>query len=302
MTSISEVINGSLTATSFTGSGAGLTNISRSSIAAGTLNFIVYNDATTGLLNQEQFVSAAQGGTGIDTSAVSGIPTISSGTWSTTSTLSPTFGGTGQNFSGIGAGPFVVTISSGVFSANVGYTTANTANTLVERDGSSNINVTTVTTATVASTANLTLSPTGGNVLLGTSTLQQTPTTVAGSNVVFSSANVQTTNATATTLFSVSALAGTNGGTYGVKATVSAAVVASGGATAMYVFYIKIKNEAGTVTSSGIAQITSINDAPLVSNPFSISIASTTASIQVTGIAATTINWVAAVCDVSQTF
>jgi hypothetical protein len=68
------------------------------------------------------------------------------------------------------------------------------------------------------------------------------------------------------------------------------------------VLIVKVKNLAGTVTSSGIAQITSINDSPLVASPFSVLIASTLVSIQVTGIAATNIDWVTMVEDVSQLF
>jgi len=58
-------------------------------------------------------VGSQYGGTGQNTSANTGVPSISSGTWSVSSTLSPTLGGTGQNTS---ASTGVPSVSSGTWS------------------------------------------------------------------------------------------------------------------------------------------------------------------------------------------
>ena len=69
--------------------------------SSGTINFsgltaskVVFTDASKNLTSTGT-VGAVQGGTGLDTSASTGIPTISSGTWSVSSSLGVTKGGTG---------------------------------------------------------------------------------------------------------------------------------------------------------------------------------------------------------------
>jgi len=62
-------------------------------------------------------VGSQYGGTGQNTSANTGVPSISSGTWSVSSTLSPTLGGTGQNFSATAQGNTLYFSSAGTVAA-----------------------------------------------------------------------------------------------------------------------------------------------------------------------------------------
>jgi len=332
MTTISENVGGTITATNFIGPGTGLTGLIRSQLAAGTANWVVINDPS-GLLSQEAqlapvrggtgtdtsavtgiaevtagtwsfpaYLTANKGGTGIDTSSATGVPTISAGTWSTASTLSPTYGGTGQNFSGVGAGPFLVQIVSGVFSATVTYSSAATPNAVVQRDGSGNTAVNSLATPTITSTANITLTPATGNVILGTAVLQQNPTGISGSSTFSATASVATTNATATTIYSLATTAGTNGCVVGIRGLISCGVAAASGATAYYAFLVKGKNTAGTMTASAIAQSTAIVDSPLSATAISATVTGATINIQVTGVASTNINWCGRFLVTSQTY
>jgi len=72
-------------------------------ISAGTISDATWNGTAIG---------AGYGGTGLDSSASTGVPTISSGTWSVAATLSPTLGGTGLNSSALTGVPY---ISSGTW-------------------------------------------------------------------------------------------------------------------------------------------------------------------------------------------
>jgi hypothetical protein len=59
-------------------------------------------------------IAAARGGTGLDSSASTGVPSLSSGTWSVSSTLATSRGGLGASFS---ASTGALSVSSGTFSA-----------------------------------------------------------------------------------------------------------------------------------------------------------------------------------------
>lgn len=301
MTTISENVGGSITATNFIGPGTGLTGISRSSLAVGTANYVVINDGT-GAMSQEATLATSRGGTNLDTSSSTGVPSISAGTWSVPSTLSPTLGGTGQNFSGVGAGPFLVQIVSGTFSATVIYATAATNNAIVQRDGSGGATVTSLASPTITSAANITLTPSSGNVILGTAVLQQNPTGISGSTTFVATASVATTNATPTTIYSLATTAGTNGVTVGIRGDISCGIAAAAGGTGYYSFLVKGKNTAGTMSSSSIAQLISINDSPLIAAAISTTVAGATINIQVTGVAATNINWCGRFIVTSQTY
>jgi hypothetical protein len=76
-----KILIGAHSATSYTGSGAGLTNIGRSAIAAGAPNTIIVNDAG-GLLSEVLYLDSARGGTGFDASAADGIARVTAGVWS----------------------------------------------------------------------------------------------------------------------------------------------------------------------------------------------------------------------------
>ncbi len=265
MSTVSVVTGGAHSATSYTGSGAGLTNIPVSALAGSTPNNVVITNGSGGL--------------------------------TTASTLSTTLGGTGQNFSGV-TGPSIVTITSGAAAATLAYSASATASTIVQRDGSANIvgaggTFSSVTTPSIAtSSGNLTLSPNSGTTSLGTGTLAFAPSAVAGGAVTMTSANVQTTNATATTLYSfTSASGGTHGTSYYFQCAITLADTTGGVNTGSYSFNFKAKNIGGTVTISGLASTESVLDSGLSTTSVSVTASSANIQIQVTGIASTTINW-----------
>jgi hypothetical protein len=128
-------------------------------------------------MSEEQYLSTTRGGTGIDSSGLTGIVAVNAGVWGiggaiVDADISPTAaiqrsklangainqvvindgsgvlsseaqlgvsrGGTGQNFSAV-AGPVVMTITGGVVSATLPYATTATATTLAERDGTGSL-------------------------------------------------------------------------------------------------------------------------------------------------------------------
>jgi hypothetical protein len=78
----------------------------------GTQSYAALNLGTAALVTGQ--LGAAAGGTGIDTSASTGVPSISSGTWSVATTLATSKGGLGGNF---GSSAGALSISSGTVSA-----------------------------------------------------------------------------------------------------------------------------------------------------------------------------------------
>jgi len=340
MTTVTQTFNGAVTANSFSGVGSALTNLTRANIATGTANHVLINGAG-GALSSEAQLSTVRGGTGLDTSASTGLVRITAGTWasgyqivdadvnataaitrtklangtanhvvintaggalSSEAQLSTARGGLGADFSATGAGPFIVTASSGAFTATLQYGTASVANTIVQRDGSGNValgavTATSVQTPTITSTGNITLTPTTGVVLFGTSVINQVPTGIAGSAINSYSASVQTTNATATTLFG---LATTTGNSYYAFVNISAANTTSTTDTASYQYHVKFKNIGGTLTASLFNLITAA-DTSLTSATVTAVVSGTTLNFTVTGIAATTIKWCGSFDIVSQT-
>ena len=79
------------------GSGSGTVN-------TGTAGQIAYYASTGNTVSGETLVPAAHGGTGLDTSASTGVPVITSGTWSIDGTLPVSLGGTGTSTPSLVAG------------------------------------------------------------------------------------------------------------------------------------------------------------------------------------------------------
>ena len=158
----------------------------------GTIGYIAYwNSANT--ISSEQYVSAAQGGTGLSTSGSTGVPYVTSGTWSVDNpTLKLLHGGTGTALTANATYPSVITVpTSSTTSALVTYTPTNLASTIVSRDGSGNCacNVLTVNGISIlANGQNVTFSGTSGIVSI-------TPTSTSKFDVV----SALTTSATGNT-------------------------------------------------------------------------------------------------------
>jgi hypothetical protein len=329
------VVGGTCQASNFVGSGASLTGITRANIAAGTANYVVINNGS-GIMTEEQFLATSRGGFGLSTAAFTGLGKVAAGIWSasalvdadvsataaiTRSKLAPgvinqvvinngsgvmsseaqlavSRGGTGVDLSGVGVGPFVLSVSSGVVSAAVGYGSASAASTIVQRDASQNFAANQITATAIAATSNLSLSPTGGFVDLGTASLRLTPAGIAGGQALITSANISTSNAAPTTIYTLSTAPNVS---YAVYALITVFNTTGATSAAMFSFNYRVKNIAGTVTNSGILAQTFSADSALTALAVSLSTATTTSLLQVTGIAATTIKWSAALTIVSQT-
>lgn len=311
------------------------TTISRTQIASGTANQVVINDSS-GNLSSEAQLATTRGGTGINTSASTGVAKVSAGTWSVSTIvdadvsssaaiartklasgtanqvvinngsgvmtseaqLAVSRGGTGQDFSSIGTGPYVVSVISGVMSATVIYTTASTANTLVLRDGSGNITGNISTSTITTASGDLTLNPVGDITILDNN-IKWAPTTITGGGGGLYTANVTTTNATPTTLFTLATATGTS---YAIEIQITLADSTGGSNSGMYRFAFKAKNLAGTVTVSSLAQTLNIADGGLTACAVSATSSSTNILVQVTGIAATTIKWAGVAIIISQAY
>lgn len=308
--------------------------IARTKLASGTASHVLINNGA-GVMSSEAQLATTRGGTNADSSAVTGVAKVTAGSWSWSAVvdadisagaaiartkiatgsashvvinngsgvlsseaqLAVSRGGTGQDFSGVGAGLNVVTITSGVASASTVATTAATPNTIVLRDGSGNIAVsglslTTLTVSTITTSAgDLTINPVG-DVQFGTNALLFQSTTVAGGNALTANANVQTTNATPTTIYTMATVSGgATGTTYLCRLAIALADVTGGSNTGTYVAHFKAKNIGGTITVSSIVSNISILDGGLTATAITTAVSGSDVLIRVTGIAATTINW-----------
>lgn len=270
MTTIQVQTGGDHYATSYNGSGSGITGITRSGLSTGTANFVVINNGA-GVMSEEAQLAVSRGGTG-------------------------------QNFSGVVTASIVV-ITSGVATATLGYGTASAANTLVQRDGSGNVAVGQISTTTITSASNITLTPTGGNIYTGTSLVHATPTGIAGSDTFVAVGSVQTVNAVTNVLYALTTASGTAGTAYTIRGMVACGEV--GGRTGMFTFVIKAKNLLTVLTTSAVLSKNLALDNGL-DNPSAIDITATVAAqilnINVVGKATYTVNWVGKFEITSQTF
>lgn len=317
--------------------------IARTKLASGSANNVVINDGT-GAMTSEARLAPQRGGTGIDTSAVTGVAKVSAGTWSISSIvdadvsavaniqrsklssgtanqvvinngsgvmtseaqLAVSRGGTGQDFSAVGAGPFITTVSNGIYSATLRYSTTSLANALVQMDGSGNISIgsisaTQVNTNTIVSTGTLTITASTA-VNVGAGTIIQAPTTVAGGSISRIPVNVQTVDATLTTLATIPTTAGAHGSAIAIRVFIALGNITSGNTTGMYDFYVKAKNIGGVLTISSPIQSGSTLDTGLTTTSVAVNASGTNILIQVTGVAATTIYWLGSIEVLAQQF
>lgn len=201
-----QIIDGDQYANAYHGSGAYLTNISRAGLSPGTPNSVVINDGA-GVMTDATYLSPALGGTGIDSSALSGVVRVTAGSWgvggsivdadisptaniqrsklapgapnavvidngagvmTTEAQLAVSRGGTGQDFSAV-VGPSVISITGGTMAASLGYAMTATAATLAQRDGAGSLFV--VDSVISGSSRANTIAPFSGNVVtFGTGT------------------------------------------------------------------------------------------------------------------------------------
>lgn len=337
--STEEIFYGDHFANSYNGAGTGLTSIPRAALAAATPNTVVVNDGA-GLLSSVSQVSPARGGTGVDTSASTGVAKVSAGTWSVSQIvnadvaagaaiarsklatgsanyvvinsaggvlteeqfLAVSRGGTGQDLSGVGVGPFVLTNSSGTIASTLQYTSAATPSTLVARDVSGNFagnagTFNNVITPTISSAGDLTISPAGGDVFLGTNLIHMTPTGIPGGDTMWYVGNIQTVGAVTVAVITVPT---TSKNAYQFDVIFAAGDTAST-AAAGFSFKVRAKNT-GSPTLGAILQKTISTDAALVAADVTASVSGANVVFQVVGVTGLTVNWVARVGVVAQSY
>lgn len=264
MTTVSQNVGGSLTATTitastgFVGDGSLLTNLP--AVVLSQPNSVAITDASN-ILTTETTLSTTRGGTGGNSSAATGIPHVTAGTWS---------------YSGIAssdlAGGFSVT------NAQTTATSTNTINTIVSRDASGNFAAGAITSTS----------------------LVQSPSTIAGGTTVVRAANVQTTNATPTAAI---ALTTANSSVFGMRVMlVCLNSTDPAPNTGMISYLVKAATSgSGTVTISSLTNYSTILDTNVSTVTSTVtSSGSNNITVNVTGIAAKTINWLARVETLSQ--
>lgn len=86
MTTYAITLNADVTDNKFSGSGQNLTNIPRSGFETGTPNHVLVNDSN-GYLSSASVLNQSLGGTGIDTTGLTGVTLLNNGTWSVANEL-----------------------------------------------------------------------------------------------------------------------------------------------------------------------------------------------------------------------
>jgi hypothetical protein len=236
----------------FVGNGSGLTNLPAGSITLGSPNVPVITNGSS-QLTTEATLAAVRGGTGSNSSAATGIAHVTAGAWT---------------YSGIASADLAIGFS--VTNAQTTATSANTASTIVARDGSGNFAAGAVTTTSLVQNAS-NVSPTG----------------VATTRV----ANVQTTNATPTAILSITT---TNNSVYAAIVTLALFDTTDASNNTGVISYLlkAATNGSGTVTIATLANYTTILDA----NVSTVSATATTSgannlTLNVVGVVAKNINW-----------
>lgn len=277
--------------------------VARAKIASSTPNAVVINNGT-GLLSVEAQLLPIRGGTGIDTSAATGIPRITSGAWSigtvvdadvdasasiarsklasaaantvvinsalgamtTEAQLSPVRGGTGINTS---TSTGVVQVAAGAWS--VGTISSNQIGPL--------------TSLTVAS-----LIPVSSSIAITGGIIHTAGGSVGGSwqRYVGAVSTIGAVTATAVIIPTETDCA------YMIRYTGVAFDVTGGSATMMQTAVCKIKNIAGVITVSGSLQNAATRDVGLATTSVDVSSTGTTVIVTVTGQAGKTLRWSAA--------
>lgn len=315
--------------------------IGRTKIASGTADHVLINTGA-GVMSSEAQLAGSRGGTGIDTTAATGLAKVAGGTWgistlvnadvnaaaaidrtkiasgsanhviintaggvlTSEAQLAVSRGGTGADFSGIGAGPFALVGSSGVITASTLMTAAATADTVALRDGGGGAAFTSVTTPSVTSTGTLSVAPTGALTLGGTSintgdkVINSVPSAIAGGlreQYIISFASVTNTYVTA---WSYTTATDTS---YHFNVAIVGGNVTTGTDAASYKFHFRVLNVGGVVSKSVDLQKSS-SEIGMGTADARSGISGTDAIIEIRGIAGSTINWTIRADVISQAF
>lgn len=297
--------------------------IARNKIAGGTNNYVIINDAS-GKLTEEQYLSQSRGGTGINTSASNGIPHINSGQWvvgsiidndiSTSANISrskihigssnyviindlngnlseeqylaPARGGTGMN-SGTMTG--VVKINNGVWGTSL----------LSDSDfgNLTNLSINHITTSNISSVNDIIVNS-ATNTLFMPSITHQIPMNIPGGDSITYTANIVTTNSASVILFTLPTVAGV----YTIRSLITLVDSTGGVDTGSYSFIVKAKNIGGAVTVSNAVNQYNILDGSLSNTSFNINATDSNINVNVNGLINTNIKWMSRFDIISQQF
>lgn len=342
MTSIIDTFGGAVIATSFSGSGASLTNIPFTGLTTAAVNSAVWVDGSS-LVVATGALPNTLGGTGVDSSGFTGLGKVAAGVWSASTLvnadvaagaaiafskmealaflgvattdgtgvitaaagpLSRGLGGTGVDLSAA-ISQFKILATDGaanIIDTNLTYGTSAVANSLVQRDGTGVVALTSISVTTISAPGDITFSPVGGDILFETTITHWSASADADSYRQV--ATVNTADAVATTLLGIATTSGTAGRAYTLRALITCGSTSTS-ETASFSFLLKFKNILTTLTQSGLQQLSSAIDNALgVPQPVSVSVAvaSQTLNIQVTGKGTQAIKWSGVFDIASQAF
>lgn len=308
----------------FSGDGSGLTNLPASGITLSNPNFAVITNGSS-QLTTEQFLSTVRGGTGVNSSAFTGVAKVAAGVWTASQVTSSDIASATILGSNIASAAITGTniASAAITGSNIANSTITNANivpatitgasiasatitsTNIGVAGVSNANLATLstaglvsnsaTTATNANTASAIVArDASGNFIASNVTVTQlVESPNANGQFTIQSAFVTTANATPTTLLSLATVsAGTHGTSYLITVDISLGDVTGGVNTGSYQFQFKVKNIGGTLTISSLINDITILDGGLTATTVTVTSSSANVLVQVTGIAATSINWI----------
>jgi hypothetical protein len=331
-----QIINADHYATSYNGSGAGLVTIPRTALLAAAPNTVVVNDGGGALAGQAQLATSL-GGTGVDSSAFTGVAKVAAGTWSASTianadidaaaaiarsklangtanyvvingvggglseeaALATSRGGTGTDLSGV-AGPAALTVTGGAVST-LAYAQPATPLTLAQRDVAGGLAV-----ATLAATAVQT--PTISSV--GDLTISP-----AGGDIFLQTSILHLTpvgiaggdtyrvtgnveTVGAVTAAVVSVTTATNR-VYGLK--VNVAVGSTLGHGGQYTCNVRAKNIGGVVTLGAVLLKSQSRDAAIDTSDITVTAAGASVFVNGVGVVGATLRWAATVDVVEQT-
>lgn len=308
--------------------------IARSKLASGTASQVVVNDPS-GVMTSEAQLAPARGGTGVNSSLYTGVAKVSTGVWSASTIvdsdvnasaaiarsklaagtaghvvvnngttgvmtseaqLNIARGGTGQDFSGVGAGPYVAQIASGTFSAVAAGSSA-TAGTYVLRDVYGGAAFGPLTTPAISAISDLNLSSGTGVVNIAGAVLTYTPSVIPGGRVYRYAINGPVTGAAFTTLWYHATTAGTS---YAVYARLTGIDVTGGVATVAVSFQYRAKNIGGTLTKVADQNTTVSSDSPLDATVARGAVSGVSLLVEVQGATARTVNWCGSIDVIEQ--
>jgi hypothetical protein len=166
MATTDKYFTGGVHATEFYGGGSNLTGVSASTvtIASSALKAAYFDGSNQ--LAYETTLAPVRGGLGLDTSAATGVPSVSAGTWSTAATVSATLGGTGLNTSGTTGVPY---ITAGTWSSSA-QLSASRGGTGIDTSAATGVPVISTGTWSTAATISATLGGTGMSTAASTGT------------------------------------------------------------------------------------------------------------------------------------